>query len=52
MDFINHICKKCKKDRKFVKGSLRETKQICGECWDWNVSDDDYLKAKKSRSTE
>lgn len=45
MEFVNKICEKCGKLKKFVKGSLREKEYICGDCWDWNISDEDYLKS-------
>jgi hypothetical protein len=44
MELVKNICKKCGILRKFVKDSLRDKEQICGQCWDWTISDEDYLK--------
>jgi len=35
MNFIIKECKICKKQRKFLKGTPRDKKSICGNCWDW-----------------
>ena len=45
-DIITKKCVKCKQQRRFVKGKLREIESICGNCWDWTITDEEYLKKK------
>lgn len=40
MEFVVKECIKCKLQRKFLKGSLRDIKSICGNCWNWEIEDD------------
>lgn len=37
MNFIKKECKKCKQIKKFLQGTERDKLSICGDCWDWNV---------------
>jgi len=46
MDFVVKECSKCHKIRKYVKDSLRDKETICGNCWDWKETDDEYIKRK------
>ena len=36
MQFISKICIKCGNVKKFLVGTERDLKSICGDCWDWN----------------
>jgi RNase P subunit RPR2 len=40
--FVDKICRKCGKERRFAEGSLRDKESICGNCWDWSVPDSEY----------
>ena len=40
---IEKVCSKCKNVRKFVVGTDRDKKNICGNCWDWE-KEPSYLK--------
>lgn len=35
MEFIEKECVICHKMRTFAKGTPRDLKSICGNCWDW-----------------
>ena len=35
MQFVTKHCIKCGNMRKFIKDSIRDDADICGECWDW-----------------
>jgi len=35
MIFIQKVCSKCGKLKKFVKDTPRDKESICGDCWDW-----------------
>ena len=48
LDLVEIICKKCGNRRRALRNSLRHTEGICGNCWNWQVSDEDYLKNKNS----
>lgn len=43
MEFIEKKCSVCGNMRKFVKGTPRDKKNICGNCWDWE-KEPSYLK--------
>lgn len=34
-NFVKHYCVKCGKLRKFLVGTPRAARKICGECWKW-----------------
>lgn len=34
-EIIKKTCNECKNMRKFLKGTERDIKNICGNCWDW-----------------
>jgi len=35
MEFVKKRCLACGRIRKFVAGSERDKRSVCGECWDW-----------------
>ena len=34
---VTKECTKCHKMRKFLVGTPRDEKSICGNCWDWSA---------------
>lgn len=37
IELVKKKCKKCGNIRKFLKGTPRDKKSICGNCWDWEA---------------
>jgi hypothetical protein len=35
MELVIKNCDFCKQERKFIKGTPRDERNTCGDCWDW-----------------
>jgi len=44
MEIYTKKCVKCGKDRKFLNASIRDITGICGNCWDWNKTEEENIK--------
>lgn len=40
MEIVKRRCRICGHMRKFVFGSERDLKKVCGDCWNWEAEDD------------
>lgn len=43
MEFIKHICDFCKKEKKFRKGAENEILKVCGDCWNWDTHQPQFI---------
>ena len=51
MQIIKKKCSKCGNIRKFLEGTPRDKKNICGNCWDWE-NEPSYVKLTKEEAAK